>query len=180
MRAQVHTSSALTAKESGHGRFPAGFTCTASRGHQRSPSAFKQVLPPGEADGRGGGELLLEKKLQRGPRAVCLLEMKLTLGSGAGLNEAKRSTRLTRCRFQASWRSGLGTWFGRPRPPTVTAWIKSLSCIISVTNKISLWLFDFSPDTDLNTRSDVPAFISAYTGVTCRESPELDRGEVVH
>lgn len=51
---------------------------------------------------------------------------------------------------------------------------------ISVTNKISLWLFDFSPDTDLNTRSEVPAFISAYTGVTCRESPEPDRGEVVH
>lgn len=52
---------------------------------------------------------------------------------------------------------------------TVTAWIKSLSCNISVTNK-----------TDLNTRPDVPAFISANTGVTCRESPEPDRGEVVH
>lgn len=75
---------------------------------------------------------------------------------------------------------GLGTWVGPPRPQTVTAWIKSLSCNISVTNKISLWLLNFGPDADLNTRSDVPAFISANTGVTCKESPEPDRGEVVH
>lgn len=128
MHAQVHASSALTAQESGHGCFPAGFTCTVSHGHQRAPSAFKQVLAHG---GWVGG-----------------------------------------------W--GLGTWVGPPRPQTVTAWIKSLSCNISVTNKISLWLLNFGPDTDLNTRSDVPAFISANTGVTCKESPEPDRGEVVH
>lgn len=47
MHAQVHASSALTAQESGHGCFPAGFTCTVSHGHQRAPSAFKQVLAHG-------------------------------------------------------------------------------------------------------------------------------------